>query len=113
LRYVSSCGCAFGISVMKFTLTFDGDLPPSAGSSRKTEEKWSIREAFSPQMKDLWNTHPTLKVAQSGRYVPKNKTFWWNYVHHSADTTATPNRPRADDDLDLCEEIEAAGGAAP
>lgn len=39
---------------MRFTLTFDGPLPPSAGASVKQE----IREALHPQLKELWSHEP-------------------------------------------------------
>lgn len=95
---------------MKFTLTYSGELPPT-GNARRPQEKQAIREKFSPQLADLWATHPSLKVAQSGRYLSPTKPFWWSWVHHLADTTAVPSYQRKEGDLDLCESIEIGGFA--
>jgi hypothetical protein len=40
----------FGVPFMKFTLTYEGSLPPSANKP-KNKEKWAIRQAFHPQLK--------------------------------------------------------------
>lgn len=44
---------------MKFTLTYDGSLPPSANKS-KTKDVWRIRQEIAPQLQELWTTHPGL-----------------------------------------------------
>jgi hypothetical protein len=48
----------FGLPLVKFTLTYDGDLPSTGNSSRKTAKKWEIRKYFHPQLEELWNVHP-------------------------------------------------------
>ncbi len=39
------------VNLMKFTLTFDGEMPATGNSSRKCAAKWQIRKAFHPQLK--------------------------------------------------------------
>lgn len=39
---------------MRFTLVYQGDLPPKAGAA----EKWRIRRFLEPQMRRLWGTPP-------------------------------------------------------
>ena len=53
-------GEAYGLRVMKFTLTYEGSLPPSANKSKK-EDVWRIRKDFHPQLEDLWENHPAIK----------------------------------------------------
>jgi hypothetical protein len=45
---------------MKFTLIFDGELPPSGNRNKRPTEKWDIRKKLEPQLIALWNTHPAL-----------------------------------------------------
>jgi hypothetical protein len=59
-------GGVYGMPFMKFTLTFDGELP-SNGDYRS---KWEIRKQFHPQLEELWNTHPALRMARHNRWVP-------------------------------------------
>lgn len=51
----------WGFPVMKFTLTYDGPLPAS-GNKAKSRVQWEIRRHFHPQLVDLWNSHPALRV---------------------------------------------------
>lgn len=46
---------------MRFRLTFDGELKAAGNHSRRPVEKWQIREALHPQLKNLWDVHPALK----------------------------------------------------
>jgi len=45
---------------MKFELLFDGDLVSSGKKHKHVEEKWDIRRAIEPQLKELWESHPAL-----------------------------------------------------
>lgn len=58
--------------IMKFKLTFEGELPPS-GNSPKPSDVWRIRNELHPQLADLWNSHPTLRKLASTR-VPVDRT---------------------------------------
>jgi hypothetical protein len=42
----------FGMPFVKFTLTFEGLLPPS-GNKSKNQDKWDIRKKLDPQLVDL------------------------------------------------------------
>jgi hypothetical protein len=67
---------------MKFTLTFDGSLPPSANRP-KNEAKWAIRKSFHPQLVDLWSSHPSLcQFERDGRYFPKHGGASLRQTHH-------------------------------
>ncbi len=61
---------------MRFTLTYDGELPSTGNKSKKLEEKWSIRKQFDPQLRQLWKVRSDLAhlknesiVAKDGRYI--------------------------------------------
>jgi hypothetical protein len=41
---------------MRFTLTYEGLLPPSANDAR-VAEKHDIRKSFHPQLWEMWNSH--------------------------------------------------------
>jgi len=45
---------------MKFELLFDGDLVSSGNKHKHVDEKWDIRRAIEPQLKELWESHPAL-----------------------------------------------------
>ena len=48
------------VKLMKFTLTYDGELKATGNHSRRVREKWQIRKSLVPQLIKLWNTHPAL-----------------------------------------------------
>ena len=106
----------FGASFVKFTLTYDGSLPPSANKP-KNKEKWAIRNAFDPQLKDLWQNHPALRdIELNGRYFPKTGGASLTQVHHLHPGPVRPqvrllaHPPRQPEEiLDLCESIDKHG----
>jgi hypothetical protein len=56
--------------LMKFTLTYFGELHAAGNNSPRAKEKWDIRKALHPQLDELWQTHPVLKgfgLAAEGR----------------------------------------------
>ena len=57
-------GCMLALAapfeLMKFELLFDGDLVASGDHNKHVEEKWEIRKAIEPQLRALWDTHPSL-----------------------------------------------------
>ena len=57
------------VQVMKFTLTFFGELPPS-GNKPKPAAVWAIREQFHPQIEELFATHPALRNGFASRFLP-------------------------------------------
>lgn len=45
---------------MRFTLVYEGDLPPNG----KAEVKWYIRRKLEPQLRKLWNVPPFDSIAK-------------------------------------------------
>jgi hypothetical protein len=86
---------------MKFTLTFEGDLPPNGG----VREKWAIRSQFHPQLVELWQIHPNLRSLQRNPYVPTASSFWHVEWHHSVNPPSAPTVP-SDPSINLCEPVE-------
>jgi hypothetical protein len=100
---------------MKFTLTFDGSLPPS-GNRSKNERKWQIRQGFHPQLKDLWSNHPALRAVEENRFFPKYGGAPFAQTHHRYPGPIAPIRrthvgptPPNMELLDLCESINRHG----
>jgi len=87
--HVRQLGGALGLSIMKFTLTYDGELK-SRGSP---QQKWEIRQHFSPQLQELWKITPALSDMQYARHVPVTPGFPVWEVHHSADKSLPPPAP--------------------
>ena len=49
-----------GEIVMEFFLRYQGPLPTCSGRDKRTKEKDHIRRKISPQLQDLWESHPGL-----------------------------------------------------
>lgn len=109
-------GAIWGLPAMKFTLIYDGPLP-SGGNSRHNEDKWNIRKALHPQLKDLWSSHPALKAVEENRHFPKHGGAPLIQTHHLHPGPIAPlltvGLPgQADHGLiDLCEPIKKHGAA--
>jgi hypothetical protein len=77
-----------GLPLMKFTLTFDGDLP----SNGRPKEKWKIRNEFHPQLAELWRINPCLQEVQHRRHV--STVGYMQYeIHHSVPEFRDPYKP--------------------
>ena len=102
-------GCGvYGTPLMKFNLTYDGELPPSANKG-KSQAKWRIRKYFDPQLRILWKTHPGLRALElDGRHFPIGGGRL-HQLHHfyKSDEASTPADPEST--LDLCAPIEKHG----
>jgi hypothetical protein len=102
----------FGVGFVRFTLTYDGSLPASANKP-KNQEKWDIRLAIAPQLRDLWTSHPALKTVEDNRYFPKFGGMTLTQVHHlhggPVQPVRTSNFGGAQEFLDLCAPIEKHG----
>ena len=103
-------GDLWGLSVMKFTLTYEGPLPAS-GNKPKPAEVWRIRDDFHPQLADLWDNHPALKDVLARRKWPLGSgSIVLHSAHHSerrhSPVAATPSSATS---LDLCAPIEKYG----
>lgn len=90
----------YGQPLMKFTLTFDGELAAS-GDKR---DKWEIRRHFHPQLEELWRIHPSLQWLKNQRFVPKTGGYWNVERHHSAPHLLS--HPKGADDIDLLEPVK-------
>lgn len=93
---------------MKFTLTYDGELPGTGNSSRKPEKKREIREHFSPQLAHLWKIHPALMKARRHRYLPKQGGFLAVDSHHSEELAAGIQE-KHENSMDLCAQLDVGG----
>ena len=99
---------------MKFTLTYDGSLPPSANKP-KNREKWAIRQTFHPQLKDLWSNHPALRIVEDNRHFPRTGGTVLVQAHHQqpgpVGTVPIVNVPGIAPPgiIDLCESINKHG----
>jgi len=56
---------------MEFHLTYQGSLLASTNTKRRADHKHEIRQAFHPQLRRLWETHPALK--DRGYSIPKTE----------------------------------------
>ncbi|HRX40204.1 MAG: hypothetical protein KDA48_07700 [Amphiplicatus sp.] len=103
-------GEIWGLPIMKFTLTFEGCLPPSANKS-KAETVWSIRQHFHPQLIDLWESHPTLLGVLEQRMFPLGPgTILLTGGHHSKGVRRTiAAGTSGGQKIDLCAAIEKHG----
>jgi hypothetical protein len=91
---------------MKFTLTFDGDLP-SAGGSKRLSEKWEIRRFLQPQLAELWETSPILSRLAKFSKLPNAGGISIFEQHHSC-----PDYPAPDPSftyIDVCEPLYVEG----
>ncbi|MDR3513202.1 MAG: hypothetical protein P4L73_16320 [Caulobacteraceae bacterium] len=100
---------------MKFTLTYDGELPSTGngGGVVKRQQKWDIRKHFAPQLEELWRVHPALKQTLHNRRVPRAGPFLLQDVHHEDEAAQgariARSRVGTADLRDLCEPISKGG----
>lgn len=73
--------------LMKFELLFDGDLVASGNHNKHVAEKWEIRKAIEPQLKALWDTHPSL----SGIGISSHALSFFPSQHSYFDTEGYSN----------------------
>jgi hypothetical protein len=85
---------------MKFTLTFDGELPANG----RVRDKWEIRKQFSPQLQELWRIHPATRAITAVPYVAKGSAFLPGQLHHSIEPAQQRSRPVPN--INLCEEMQ-------
>ncbi len=73
MRITTRTGGAAGLPIMKFTLTYDGELA-SSGNSPKPDEVWRMRKEFHPQLEELWLSHSVLKNVPYEAIVPERES---------------------------------------
>jgi len=91
---------------MRFTLIYNGKLPPQKGKKGTTKEKWDIRHKIHPQLLELWQKSQTLKdVKVASKIPPVGQAFNMQFSHHddSYQFREAPN------DRDLYEPLEIKG----
>lgn len=94
-----------GVSIMRFTLTYDGEL----GSDRGPAQKWSIRKQISPQLEELWRISPALQDVQRRRWIPESDPYSLFEVHHMADDKRAFTQAPGKGSIDLCAPIVKGG----
>src|SRR5579859_5458159 len=62
--------------LMKFTLTYMGELRAAGNNSTRAAEKWEIRKALRPQLAELWATHPVLQGLGLSAEAQIRASFW-------------------------------------
>jgi len=101
-------GALWGLPVMKFTLTHDGQLPSTGNGSRKVQKKWDVKKHFDPQLRELWDTHPALREMRFRPYWPKSGGMFIE-GHHSTTSDNREVPKKSDEDIDLLEINECGG----
>jgi hypothetical protein len=101
---LAALDAACPIDIMKFTLTFDGELPAS-GNSPKPKDKWEIRRQFQPQLAELWEVSPVLRRVSHAQVPIDGGGYWTIEQHHSV-----PAKIAKQDGMRyLCEPIPVGG----
>lgn len=93
-----------GLPIMKFTLTFEGDLK----SNGRPADKWAIRKQLAPQLKELWRINPALRRVEQNRIIPKSG-FWNVELHHSLEDQQRIRPTDEKETIDLCAPILRGG----
>ena len=92
-------GEAYGLSLMKFTLVYDGPL----GANGNPRKKQVIREHIHPQLLELWNDHPTLKG------LSRFPHFRAHIVGKSEQVLLPDGSFSDEPEIDLCEPVTKKG----
>ena len=81
-------GEAHGLSVMKFTLVYEGELKANGNPTKKQ----AIRDKLHPQLVNLWDTHPCMLALKGRRYVSIDPGghMWFESHHHVPIPKASP-----------------------
>jgi hypothetical protein len=95
----------YGLPVMKFTLTYDGELKSNAN----TAEKWRVRNHLSPQLEELWAVSPILRQLTANRYVGHAREIITDVHHTISDKFPNPAGSGIVGRIDLLTETQLAG----
>lgn len=92
--------------LMKFTLTYDGDLP-SAGNGSKPGPVSRIRNEFHDQLADLWDSHVVFRQLARTARTSKTGAPWGSGEYNSAELPEykEPIRAPYHGQIDLCAPI--------
>jgi hypothetical protein len=96
---------------MKFTLTYEGDLPSAGNNSKRVREKWQIRKALHPQLEELWLRDPILsRVAKYSQYGFLGDLNRFQLHHSKSEGPPPPDTSITDYTVDLCAPIFVGSG---
>jgi hypothetical protein len=77
---LAALNIAAPFEIMRFSLTYEGDLPAS-GNKPKPAAVWHIRRSLHPQIADLFLSHPVLsEVVPDQYYFPKINVKGFDFV---------------------------------
>lgn len=111
LRPEEALALAAPFTFMKFTLTYDGELPSATSRSPRVREKWEIRKVIHPQLAELWENSEELRRL-AVRQVPLGQGgFFPVETHHSEAPVPPPGFAveKRDGYLHLCEPLNVKG----
>lgn len=81
VRQSRRSGEPWGLPIMKFTLTFRGDLPAS-GNKPKPGAVWEIRNQIAPQLEELWGANRVLmQLKREGWGPTQTGVYQWSDLH--------------------------------
>ena len=93
---------------MNFYLVYRGKLPASANKSKPNDVR-SIRDAFHPQLKCLWETNAALKRLRWTARVPENPAGFLSCAESPFEPDCEPPRELPSGYKDLCEPVTKSG----
>jgi len=103
-----TCGRSnHALELMRFTLTYDGPLPPS-GNRPKPKYAWLIRKEIHAQLDALWQSSEVLRRLPHVTKVPTDQGYMHMELHHSHPKD-TGNPKLKDEHVDLCAPIDSFG----
>src|SRR3954464_3666404 len=100
-----NAACPF--QIMKFTLTYEGRLPPCTNKKPRAKEKWDIRRTFHPQLAELWQTDPVLgRLARHSKLPTQGGFFMIEQHHRFPEPEPAPEHITY---IDICEPLDVGG----
>jgi hypothetical protein len=91
VKAIESLDAACPFELMKFTLTYDGDLPSAGNGNARQKEKWAIRRALHPQLASLWTTDPILiNAAKNSNWGTMGPVYQFQQHHSKPDIPKSP-----------------------
>jgi hypothetical protein len=106
MRKIEAFNTRTPIPIMKFTLTYDGELRAS-GNKPKPEDKWAIRRQIAPQLAELWQVSPVLKNLEKQAFVPADDRRYTPQEMYHTITPTTSVVPI--DHMNLCHPMRVDG----
>lgn len=94
---------------MKFTLIYDGDLPP--GAAKRALYASKVRNALHPQMRDLWDNHVIMRQLRHEARVNNHSMFdlALEAKPPALSDFREPPHPLTEHQIDLCSPLTVQG----